>query len=393
LPWRPEDLLSRRIAPGDVDVDEVASVADAVARLHARAMTGPRINRVGVTAAVEESCSAVLERLAQARRVEPDVVSDEALAFLRARLASFCDEHRTLLEHRVADWRIRECHGGLAADRVCLGAEGVRIVGCVSPDPAVRCGDVAKDVAALVVDLDDRGASREARAIVERYAAVASDPDVATLLALHRTLRALELAAESLEGALAADERPATTELVRIARNRVHLALGYEMPVSIVLACGGPAGDRRAAARHLSERLGATLLRAAPGVGDGDVRDALVREAVRELHDECSVVVDDEFARASHRRPFLDAAARLGVACYALQVGTPRSFTPVHVDQPGDAISESEDAAFRPSRDVDGVVEPLDEFPRDRVVHRSTAAPPEEHCRAMLEAAVALTDA
>jgi predicted kinase len=90
----------------------------------------------------------------------------------------------------VADGWIREGHGDLRTEHVCLEDSHLQIFDCVEFSRAIRCADVASDLAYLLLDLDRLGAGAVASELVERYRAAAIDlPD--ELVRFYRIHRAL----------------------------------------------------------------------------------------------------------------------------------------------------------------------------------------------------------
>ncbi len=115
-------------------------------------------------------------------RTELRLVSEAMRGFIAA-------ESRFLERRSVNGW-IREGHGDLRAEHVCLEGDRVQIFDCVEFSRDIRCADVASDLAFLLMDLSRLGLGGVAGELVERYRSAGFDlPDV--LLRYYRVHRAL----------------------------------------------------------------------------------------------------------------------------------------------------------------------------------------------------------
>ena len=103
----------------------------------------------------------------------------------------FLDRHPGALRARAAQGWIREGHGDLRCEHICLDPPGsVQVFDCVEFSQSIRCADIASDLAFLLLDLERLGEADLAAELVERYRTAEIDlPD--DMLALYRTHRAL----------------------------------------------------------------------------------------------------------------------------------------------------------------------------------------------------------
>ena len=106
-------------------------------------------------------------------------------------LREFSAEHADLLRERAVLGWIREGHGDLRAEHVCIEPDGrIQIFDCVEFNRSLRCADIASDLAFLLMDLDRLGAQEVAATLVDRYRAAGIDLPEA-LLRFYKAHRAL----------------------------------------------------------------------------------------------------------------------------------------------------------------------------------------------------------
>src|SRR5262249_34937699 len=116
---------------------------------------------------------------------------------------SFIDGHASLLATRQEMRLIREGHGDLRAEHVCILdlplpptqhhgplAPGIYVIDCVEFSHALRCADVASDVALLAMDLERLGRSARMAAFGDAYVASSGDHERRTLLPFYCAYRA-----------------------------------------------------------------------------------------------------------------------------------------------------------------------------------------------------------
>jgi aminoglycoside phosphotransferase family enzyme len=177
------DVLLARDA---VTPDMVRAVADKLAAFHARAAFDETIGEYGSLAMVTRTIDGVFVRddLQIGTLIAPGVYQkllDHEHDFLR--------DHAALFEKRVADGRIRDCHGDLHAQHICF-CDDICIYDCIEFADYLRYIDVAADVAFLAMDLDRFGRRDLSRVFVETYVEHSGDQDLLTLLDFYKCYRA-----------------------------------------------------------------------------------------------------------------------------------------------------------------------------------------------------------
>ncbi|NIM06723.1 MAG: AAA family ATPase, partial [Armatimonadetes bacterium] len=141
---------------------------------------------------------------------EPEVIQkvwDDNLADVRGFIGRYLDvethdmlqsfgrafilKHEELLRRRIRERRIRDGHGDLHCEHICFAPEGIQIFDCIEFSPKLRYGDVASEVAFLMMDMELRGADFLARQFLERYVELTKDPELSMLLPYFKCHRAL----------------------------------------------------------------------------------------------------------------------------------------------------------------------------------------------------------
>ena len=295
-----ERMLDRLVEDGAADAGMLGRLARLLADFHARAPDGPA---VAAHAAPEAVLGAWRQVLALAAPLVGGALPVATHTILASFGQAFLAQHDALLRRRhAAGHRIREGHGDLRAEHVCIIdapvpaapphapiAPGIYVVDCVEFSHALRCNDVASEVAFLTMDLERLGRPDLAGAFVDAYVAASGDRELRTLLPFYCVYRACVRGA--VEGLKAAEPEVES-------------------------------GDRLAAA---STRP--AVLRAGPALclaGAGSGRDRVLRpQRQRQERPRRSARRGDRI-RAPQQRPDTQAAARRAAA---LRLTVP-AFTP-----------------------------------------------------------------
>jgi len=267
-----------------------------------------------------------------------------------------------VMQRRVDELRIRECHSDLRSDAVCFvdpkaGAAGICIFDCVEFNRRITHVDVARDVSFLMMDLEYRGRPDLASAFAHHYIEKADDADLPDVLPYYANYNACvrgKVESFLLDAPTVPEsQRRAATKR---ARRYFELACRYAEslpPAMLVITCGLSGTGKSNIARKLSGHLDAAVLTSdvvrkemvgmAPqervldkyrgglysAEMTGRTYQALFDAAREQLMAGRSVVLDASFTRREHRR----AAARL-----ARETGA--QYACVEVSAAEDAIRE-----------------------------------------------------
>ena len=358
-------------------------IAARLATFHAAAPSTARIARYGRPRAVRRTLEETLARIAPhvGRTLSPEQYT-RLSSWTRAQLAQLAP----LLRQRAAAGRVRDGHGDLHASSICV-TDHVVIFDCIEFSTALRCNDVASEVAFLAMDLDRYARADLAEAFVAAYQRFSGDAGLRHPLPFYRCQRALvrglvaSIAAEEAEQPAAERERQHT-----LAGTYFDLAYyGYAgaAPRPLLVLVGGlPASGKSVLARQLAARLAAVALhtdvvrKQRAGLApterpQGAARAALyapdataatyqaVLDAARDwLARGFSVVLDGTYRRAADRRAVVALATTQGVPWLAVECRCPpqvarerlaaRAATPYEVSDADWAVYEQQVREWEP---------------------------------------------
>jgi aminoglycoside phosphotransferase family enzyme/predicted kinase len=288
------------------------------------------------------------ENFSQVARLGGTTLATRGLELSRAYVAGFIDRRASLLAAREAAGEVRDGHGDLHAEHVCL-TRPLRIYDCIEFNRRFRVADTAADLAFLLMDLEYRGRRDLAVGLLEAYRGSAGpDAERPLLLPFYKFYRAWVRA--KVDSFLGADPgvQPATRAAATVrARRYFNLALGYLCRPRLLLTCGLMGSGKSTLAAPLATALGALLLRSdavrkelagARSAGSDQAAfnqgiyapdfsrttySRLLALAGEGLRTGRTVIVDAAFGDPKRRQTFLDLATAQGVPGTILWIDCP----------------------------------------------------------------------
>ena len=345
-PLPPQRLLSSLLARGAADEAVLRRVARRIAAFHARAAgAAPRWRRVAVLA------ENLRENFRQTVPFLEKTVSGGDFLLVWDYNHDFFERRRPLLEKRAREGRIRDGHGDLHAEHICVERSRVRIYDCLEFSDRLRQCDVAADIAFLYMDLLHHGRPDLASALMDEYLRRTGDWEVRLLVPFYACYRAV--VREKVESFQLADpgitvsgKRAATRRAASYFRLARELARRDARP-RLILVGGLPGSGKSTVAAAFADRIGADTFasdivrkdlagvapraRLVAGSGEGwystemtelTYRELLV-QAERQLRAGRSVVLDATFQRAADRQRAAALARDVGGILVAAECRCP----------------------------------------------------------------------
>ena len=178
-------MLSSLLLHDAVDSECLIAIAKKLAAFHA----GAPSDKAAIYGSPQTIAANLRENFRATRPFVDRTITGPSFKTIKAYSEAFQKEHAALIAGRMAQGRVREGHGDLRAEHICLVGK-IEIFDCVEFDAALRYGDIASDIAFLAMDLDFFGCAHLSRQFESAYAAAARDPAMATLLPSYKCYRA-----------------------------------------------------------------------------------------------------------------------------------------------------------------------------------------------------------
>jgi aminoglycoside phosphotransferase family enzyme/predicted kinase len=253
--------MLRQLQAHKIGSAEIEALARRLADFYAATAGSPEIDFYGSLETVRRNCE---ENFTQVEGFLGNALEERPFQIVRAATWSFLQRKRWLFENRVANGRIRDCHGDLRSGHIYFD-NGIQIVDCIEFNDRFRYGDIVSDLAFLAMDLDFEGFPEAARELVDAVVRGAADPDAFALLDFYKCYRAMVRTKVScLRLSELGPGEYAYHKTRREAGQFLALAYRYALQFTkplIWVVCGLPASGKSTIADALGEILGLEILR------------------------------------------------------------------------------------------------------------------------------------
>jgi uncharacterized protein len=148
-----EGLLANLYAQGKLTEDWLQELAKTIAHFHAKTATSDYIRSFGEPARVRE---AIDENFQQTEKYIGGPQTQLQFDQTRVYNEQLFAEHADWFVQRMQRDRIRECHGDLHLDNICLWKDQLWLFDCIEFNEPFRFVDVMYDIAYIIRDLESR---------------------------------------------------------------------------------------------------------------------------------------------------------------------------------------------------------------------------------------------
>lgn len=324
-----------------VSVEMVANVAKKLADFHHHAETNATISTFGNLDTITQNTE---ENFSQAEKYIGITIPPDRYQRIKNYTHSFIADNAALFQQRVAEGRIRDCHGDLHSAHICF-TNGICIYDCIEFNDRFRYCDVASEVAFLAMDLDHYGRADLAHSFVDTYVAQSQDRELLNLLDFYKCYRAyVRGKVESFKlddpHISEVDKRQAS----ETASSYFDLADSYTRAKPLLIITTGLVGTGKTTLAHaLAKRLGLVTIssdvirKRLAGIPLAEHRfepfnsgiysvtfsrktyDKMFDEAERFLNKKGSVILDASFLTRAERLKAKELAEKMGADFFILE--------------------------------------------------------------------------
>lgn len=256
-----ENLLINVFERNELTLDQVRDIGKQLANFHAKAETSDRISSFGTATGLKAvaddnyACTDKYIGLAQTQTQLEQTRGYTDRCFI---------DNADLFSDRLAQGKIRECHGDLHLKNICLVDNEVQIFDCIEFNEPFRNTDVLYDAAFLVMDLQYRGRRDLANAFLNTYLELTNDYRGVLLLPLFCSMRAYIRA--KVTSFLLDDPNipePVKETAKQEASDYYNLAYQYTQPTTgkLYMMSGLSGSGKSTTARELAQKIEAIHLR------------------------------------------------------------------------------------------------------------------------------------
>jgi aminoglycoside phosphotransferase family enzyme/predicted kinase len=256
-----ECMMDQWLAKGMITPTVEKKVAAKIAQFHSRAATNREISQFGDIQTIRGNLE---ENFSETEKYVGRVLSPGIYREIIEASRRFLERHLSLFRRRMDEGKVRDCHGDLHLQHICLGEEIV-IFDCIEFNQRFRYSDVAADIAFLLMDLDYHQHPLLSAELASHYLMISQDWPLALLLDFYKSYRAYvraKVASFRLDDPNLSSEEKASN--LGEARRYYHLSHFYSIRMNrplLIVTAGMIGTGKSTIARALAEALGWEWLR------------------------------------------------------------------------------------------------------------------------------------
>ncbi len=256
-----ENLFSNLVNAGKLKSDRFGELGKIVAQFHTHAESNDYISSFGTVAQIS---SAFEENYQQSQKYIGIVQTKEQFEATKAYTDFFFTERKDLFKDRVKQQRIKECHGDLHLQNICLWHKKIQLFDRLEFNESFRFVDTMYDVAFVVMDLEARKKPDFANAFLNSYLEYTGDWTGLLVLPLYLSRQAYVRAKVSsfllddpqISEADKQEARTTARDYYRLAAQYTKVKLG-----NLILMSGLSGSGKSTVARTIARHKGAIQIR------------------------------------------------------------------------------------------------------------------------------------
>jgi aminoglycoside phosphotransferase family enzyme len=181
-----EKIMTRLLEEGKVDKEVIDRIAQIIAEFHLKAENSEKIDEFGSFSIIDTNWR---ENFEQTQEFIDITISSKDYHLIHEKVINFMKKNYTVLEKRVADKRIRECHGDIHSGNIFID-DNVYIFDAIEFNERFRYSDCASDVAFLAMDLDLKNRKDLSDYLIQKYVHYSLDNELDKVLTFYKCYRA-----------------------------------------------------------------------------------------------------------------------------------------------------------------------------------------------------------
>ncbi len=183
----PDEILMKAVFDrGELREAHLKDIAEAIAGFHLNALRSEEIDRFGDPDVFKFTTD---ENFEQTEKYIGTTIDNSDFRLIRRWTDDFFQKNRVLFGERIKSGKIRDCHGDLHMEHICL-TRPVSMFDCIEFNDRLRYTDILADIGFLLMDLEYRGGKGYADTLWGLYAEKTGDVDMTSLLRFYKVYRA-----------------------------------------------------------------------------------------------------------------------------------------------------------------------------------------------------------
>lgn len=254
-------FLNQLLEKGEADTQTFDSVLQLLKTFYEGQAGKPEILPFGNIAHLRKNTD---ENFSSLQQLKDSLIAPEALKTIQAYTNTFYKNQKELFAKRIAEGKIKDCHGDLHLEHIHIRNDKICIYDCIEFNDRFRYIDIAADIAFLAMDLDFSQRPALGQYVADKLARLMKDPDLLKLMDFYKSYRSCVRAkVEGIKSGQAEvpedEKRKSKEKTVRYTQLALRYAIIGSWPMVIVV-CGRVGSGKSRLAKRLAELLGTAYI-------------------------------------------------------------------------------------------------------------------------------------
>lgn len=181
-----EKIMTRLLDEGKVNKEVIDRIARIISEFHLKAENSEKIDKFGSFSIINTNWR---ENFNQTQEFIDITISLRNYQLIHEKVINFIKKNYSILKKRVADKRIRECHGDIHSGNIFID-DNVYIFDAIEFNERFRYSDCASDIAFLAMDLDFKNRKDLSDYLIQKYVYYSLDNELEKVLTFYKCYRA-----------------------------------------------------------------------------------------------------------------------------------------------------------------------------------------------------------
>lgn len=396
-----ERMLNRLLKKEEVGKSVMSDIARKISEFHKDAATGGKIDQIGGFETVRHNHE---ENFQQTESYIDITIPKSRYSFIKSYVNNFLKKNRSLFEKRVAEHRIRDCHGDLHLQHICI-ADDILIFDCIEFNERFRYLDVAAEISFLAMDLDYNGYPQYGKAFIDAYLKYSNDSEIVTLLNFYKCyfayVRGKVIGFRINDRSIDEGEREMAIDTASLYFDLAYRYAARPERATLILIAGLMGTGKSVLAKNLEQPLDAKVIRSdvirkemlkippserryddfKEGIYSVEISrrtyDKALQLAESEIREGRSTIIDASFTSKNERKRAFDVASSMNADFFIIECICPEEIVKERLNTRAYDSKEASDGRWEifESQKVD--FEKIDEFSEDCHIIVDSAQTPE----------------
>lgn len=396
-------MLKKLLSEGKVEHAVMEAIARKLVSFHGQAETGGEIDEYGGIETIRKNHD---ENFAETEPFINVIIPEHQYRFIKSYVYDFIKRNKLLLQKRISDHRIRDCHGDLHLEHICIMDSDIVIFDCIEFNKRFRYDDVAAEVAFLAMDLDDNGYEDYSDTFVNAYIRHAGDPEIRLLLNFYKCyyafVRGKVVGLKIYDDDIDQSERKESGRIASAYFDLAYTCAARLENPALVLMAGLMGTGKSVRAKGIAPRLGAYVIQTdairkeimnlsptdrryeefGKGIYSEDITRLTYQKALEtataKLREGKSVIIDASYKNREERAKALEAAQKLNADFFVIECLCPEEVIKERLHSRMADKTEASDGRWEIFEAQKQSFDPVTEIPeRSHIIIDASLAPEE----------------